>query len=88
MAQITLTIPDAIAPDVVQQFSDYHGYQTHVPNGNGEMVDNPQSRAAFCKEVMRDHIRDVYRIMKGRAAAETAREAAEATAITTTSTIS
>lgn len=88
MAQISFNIPDAIAPDVVLQFSEYHGYEPQVPNQNGEMVDNPQSRAAFSKQVLINHVRDVYRIMKGRAAAEAARDTAEATANTAASTIS
>lgn len=88
MASITITVPDVIATNVLLHFTNHYGYEEQVPNESGQLVPNPQSRQAFAKATLIDLIRDAVRIEEGRAAANTARDTAEATSLTTTSTIS
>jgi hypothetical protein len=45
MAQITITIPDAIAPRVLNGFSSYYGYSPTLDNGDP----NPETKAQFSK---------------------------------------
>jgi hypothetical protein len=47
MAQITLTIPNAVLQDVLDALAE--GYQPVLPDGS----DNPQTRVQFAKEQIR-----------------------------------
>ena len=56
MAQITINIPDAIAPRVLNGFATHYGYQ---PTINGEP--NPQTKAQFAKAKLIEIIKAAVR---------------------------
>lgn len=65
MATITLTIPDALLPRVVAGMCGRHGYEDTVqdpayPEDPGKTIPNPETKAVFCKRMIRQQIkRDV-----------------------------
>lgn len=68
MAQITVTIPDAVLPRVLDAFAVRYGW-----NAAGG-----QTKAQFAKAKLIDFTRDVVRLHETATAAETARSAASA----------
>ena len=63
MAQITLTISDALAPRVIAGFCGLHNYQVSVrdpKNPEGSMIPNPETKMEFIKRILLGKIkRDV-----------------------------
>ena len=55
---ITLTIPDGKAPDVIAAFKSKYEYQEQVWV-DGELVANPESAALFAKRKLIEHIRSI-----------------------------
>ena len=56
---LTLTVPDAIKGDVVESFAYAYKYQDTI---NGQP--NPQTKAQFAKEIIKQFIREVYKKYK------------------------
>jgi hypothetical protein len=67
MAQLTIDIPDAVAPRVLTAFCDAHGWQA----GSGI------SRQQFMKRAVIDYIKQAVRSQESRQAAEVAARQAE-----------
>lgn len=68
MAQLSITIPDAVAARVNNAFADAYGYQATI---NGQP--NPQTKAQFAKARVIDFIRAVVRGQESNVASEAAR---------------
>jgi hypothetical protein len=56
---LTLTVPDAIKTDVINAFAYAYKYQDTI---NGQP--NPQTKAQFAKEIIKQFIREVYKKYK------------------------
>lgn len=54
MAQITINIPDAIAPRVLNAFARKFGYSPKLDNGD----DNPETKAQFAKRKLLETIKN------------------------------
>lgn len=54
MANLTLVVPD----NAVNRIAEAFGYQTEVPEVDGTSVKNPQTRAAFMKQQLTQHIKN------------------------------
>jgi len=62
MATITFTIPDNLMPRVINGICGKYGYQETIddPENPGQVIDNPETKANFCKRIIRQGIkRDV-----------------------------
>lgn len=77
MATITLNIPDAILPRVLNGFASRYGYTPTLVDGNGADYQNPETKAQFAKRMLVDYMRTVVREAEATAAADAARQAAE-----------
>lgn len=58
MASFNIQFPDNRQTEVVLYISVALGYQTQVPSGNS-MISNPETRAAFCKRLITQHIQSL-----------------------------
>jgi len=67
MASFTLTVPNAVVPDLLQAFADMYGYQDTIADAQGSTIPNPVTKAAFAKEKIREYVRDVYKAGKLKA---------------------
>lgn len=80
MAAITITIPDAILPRVLLGFTSVNGYQVNIPDPadptGQRMIPNPQTRAAFAKAKLIEHIRNDVAAYEAQIAADAARQTA------------
>ena len=56
---LTLTVPDAIKGDVINAFAYTYKYQDTI---DGQP--NPQTKAQFAKEIIKQFIREVYKKYK------------------------
>lgn len=75
MAEFTFTIPDQYVPDLIEAFADRFKYPETIqdPNETGPSgIPNPQSKADFAKEKIRDFIKRTYIEYKAKVNAETA----------------
>lgn len=57
--QITITVPDALATDVLNTTTNELGYQTNILVA-GELVPNPQTRKQFLDLKVRDYLKSYY----------------------------
>jgi len=75
MAQLNLTIqvPDQHAVAILNDFCEYHGYQTQV-EVDGEMADNPQTKAQFAKAKVAEFVKESLRAHRANKKAEEARQ--------------
>jgi hypothetical protein len=71
MATISITIPDALLDRAVAGVCWAHFYQETI---DGEP--NPETKAAFCKRMIRQHIKNCVLQYEGDQAAQTARTSA------------
>jgi hypothetical protein len=60
MATMSLTIPDAKLPNVLEAFADRHSYTTNALNG--------ETKAQFAKRMVAAHIELVYVTYMGKLA--------------------
>ena len=65
---ITFTIPQVQAQRAIDGVAYNNGYRDTVPDQDGAMIPNPQSKAAFAKEVIRQFIIDNVRAYETRTA--------------------
>jgi len=88
MAVLSFTIPNEYIDEVVEAFAVKHRYPAMVPDTNtsGKLVPdeipNPQSKAQFAKQIIRDFIRNTYVAHKAEKEAELAKITARSTAVT------
>lgn len=90
MATLSFTIPDEHLAGVVEAFAVKFGYQAQIQDpavtDGISTIPNPQTKAAFAKEKMVQHIRFIYIKYKAdvdaEAAIQTAKDAATADADT------
>jgi hypothetical protein len=59
MATITLTIPDVLLPRVVAGMCGRFNYQDKVddPANPGSHIPNPETKAVFCKRMIRQFVK-------------------------------
>ena len=77
IAVITLNIPDAALPRIIDAFCTEYNYIPQMTNAEGEVIPNPQTRAQFTKAKIIEHIKAVVKDQEGRVAAEAARQTKE-----------
>lgn len=80
-AELSITIPDAIAPRVLNALAKKWGYDQKVLNEQGQWVDQPLTKAQFVKakliEYLKREVVEQEQIDASEEAALSAREAAE-----------
>ena len=70
---LSITVPDKMANEVLTDFTDFHGYQAEVlDEKSGEKVANPETRVMFMKKQMIQHLRDSVKTHRARKAVEQA----------------
>jgi hypothetical protein len=83
MATISINIPDAVQPRVLDAFAATYGRPeeipdpNHTPTGPGDvvMIPNPETKAQFAKKMLQQHVREVLTAHEASAEAEAARQA-------------
>lgn len=62
-ANFTITIPDDKVPLVTNSFAALYNRPEQVPDPENqeEMIDNPETKAAFSKRILRNYVREVVR---------------------------
>lgn len=79
MAIIKLNIPDNRLQALIQAFATMYHYQDLIQNPANpevEMIPNPQSKAAFAKQKIVEHLKDIYIAGQTQTALDSARKAA------------
>lgn len=74
MANITIQIPDALLPRVINGLSTFYGYQAEVINTEGQTIPNPQTKAQFAKKQLIEHIKHCVKTVETDEAVRQARE--------------
>lgn len=77
MATFTLTVPDALVPDMLDAFAALYGYDAATDG----------TRANFAKGKIRDYVKEVYTAHQATIGAEAARQSAISAADTTTADV-
>ncbi len=76
MATITITVPDAVAPRVLNAICGLHGYRETVPDlstpDTPVMVPNPQTKAQFTRQIVAAYVLEQVREYEGNAARQVA----------------
>lgn len=73
--QLNLTVPDAQATAILNDFCAYHGYQATLVDENGVETANPQTRALFAKAKVAEFVKNSVKSYRANAEAELARQA-------------
>lgn len=74
----TISIPDDQRSRVLDAFSARYGYTSEVPDGNGGMIPNPETRGQFAKRMLSDYVKTVVREAEIDSASRTAAASAAA----------
>jgi hypothetical protein len=89
MAEFKINIPDDQVQRVLDAVAMCHGYQATIPDDNIPMdewdedtnyIPNPESKAQFANRIVREFLKKMVIACESKAAANTARAAAKATA--------
>lgn len=77
MATISIDIPDAVQPRVLDAFAAVYGRQDEIPDPNDgtKMISNPETKAQFARRMLKQHLREVLTAHEASAEAEAARTA-------------
>ncbi|MEE9528433.1 MAG: hypothetical protein V3V88_00070 [Dehalococcoidia bacterium] len=75
-ATFTITIPDEKLADFTENYSSRYGYQEEIEDSEGVSISNPETRAEFTKNKIKDNIKKAAEQGFNEAAEEAAREAA------------
>jgi hypothetical protein len=78
MAIITITIPTVIDSRVINSYCRAHGYQANIPDPviPGATIPNPETRPAFAKRKIIEHIKDSVKLVEIDDATQAARKSA------------
>ena len=74
---VNLTVPDAQATAILNDFCEYHGYQEEIadPEGaEGDMIDNPQTKVAFTKAKVAEFVKNSVKSLRANREADLARD--------------
>jgi|DEB0MinimDraft_6_1074348.scaffolds.fasta_scaffold278467_1 hypothetical protein len=71
-ATLSITIPDNQVNRVQDAFANEYGYQEQVLDENGDLVDNPVTKAQFTKSKVVSYIKNTVRSSEKSEAAKTA----------------
>jgi len=69
MANLTVTVPDAMLPRVTAAFKAQYNYQATLPDGTA----NPETEAQFMRRMVKEYIKQVLVAHEAVTAAEDAR---------------
>jgi hypothetical protein len=72
MAQITISIPDAVLPRVLDAMASAYGYSATLPDGSP----NPQSKAQFARQQLANFVKQTVAEQEVRAAVAAASQSA------------
>jgi len=72
---ITLTIPDDKAAQVVDSFCKAYKYQDKIRQADGLLIDNPVTKGQFTKNILISFVKEITRSVAAQDAAEAARQA-------------
>lgn len=73
---LSISIPDAVAPRVIDGFTGQHGYQETVTDAEGNEVPNPQTKAQFAKQTIGEFVKNSVMAYEANQAVDTARTSA------------
>ena len=75
---ISFTVPDAEAVRIRQDFAEYHGWRSTIPDPDDpeKTIANPENQVAFVKRKIGDFIKESVKAQRANAASEAARAAA------------
>jgi len=76
MAQISITVPDALVPRIQSAFALSYEYKAQIPDPQnpGQTIPNPENMAAFLRRILKEFMRDVVIEQEAGAAQATARQ--------------
>lgn len=77
MATITLNIPNAVLPRVIDGICNQHNYQAEVistDNNKTEYVPNPETKAVFAKRMIIEYCKSAVKNYEAELVANTARK--------------
>lgn len=60
MAQFSFQLPDAKENAIIDAWCNQEGYQISVSDGNGGMIDNPETKVQFAKRTVKNKMKDAY----------------------------
>ncbi len=60
MAQFSFQLPDAKEAAIIDAWYVQEGYQNAVPDENGVMVANPETKVQFAKRTVKQKMKDAY----------------------------
>lgn len=68
MANLTIQVPDAAVPRILDAFAAEYSYQDNVPDGSGGSIPNPETRQQFAVRMIRDYLKNVTASHEGKLA--------------------
>lgn len=60
MAQFAFQLPDNKEAAIIDAWCFQEGYQTSVPDENGVMVENPETKTQFAKRTVKQKMKEAY----------------------------
>ena len=69
---LTITVPDDKAQEILTDFVTFHGYQVQVEDGEGNLIDNPLTKVQYMKRQIIRYLRDSVKTYRARQAVEQA----------------
>lgn len=69
-----VTVPDAQATAILDDFVAYHGYQATIKDAEGNDIPNPQTKAQFAKAKVVSFVRESIKSFRANASANSARD--------------
>ena len=70
---LNVTVPDAQATDILNDFCVYQGYKSIIKDDQGNEIPNPQTKAQFAKAVIANFVKESIKSYRANASAEIAR---------------
>lgn len=72
---LSVTVPDAQATDILNDFCSYHGYQATIPDPADPeaTIPNPVTKAAYAKAKVASFVKESIKAWRANQAADTAR---------------
>jgi hypothetical protein len=69
LANLTITVPDALVPRITEAFKAQYDYKATLPDGTA----NPETEALFMKRMILEYVKQITVAHEAVGAAETAR---------------